>query len=238
MPTTRGATEAKTAPTAGRDLGHRVWRMTFDAVILAGGRSARLGGQPKAELIVDGTALLARTVHASSGAASIVIVGEASATPAAHTILVREDPAFGGPVAAIGAALTALAETDARQADWTLVLACDMPLISTAVPSLIEAASRAGRGTDAVVAVDDSGRTQHLAAVYRTSVLREQLTALGALSGRSMRTLAATMTLTEVATGNATQDIDTWDDAARFGIAAPGTSMYARDGGRSDPGAQ
>ena len=37
--------------------------MEFDAVILAGGRSSRLGGVPKAGLVYDGATLLERSLR-------------------------------------------------------------------------------------------------------------------------------------------------------------------------------
>ncbi|MGO4494169.1 molybdenum cofactor guanylyltransferase, partial [Arthrobacter sp. 2YAF22_2] len=49
--------------------------MEYDAVILAGGRSSRLGGVPKAQLRVDGATLLERSLQAASGARRTVVVG-------------------------------------------------------------------------------------------------------------------------------------------------------------------
>ena len=39
--------------------------MEFDAIILAGGRSSRLGGVPKSGLIYDGATLLERSLQAA-----------------------------------------------------------------------------------------------------------------------------------------------------------------------------
>ena len=49
--------------------------MEFDAVILSGGRSSRLGGVPKSGLIYDGATLLERSLQAAGGAAAAVVVG-------------------------------------------------------------------------------------------------------------------------------------------------------------------
>ncbi len=49
--------------------------MDFDAVILAGGRSSRLGGSPKAGLVIGGQTLLERALQAARGALAMVVVG-------------------------------------------------------------------------------------------------------------------------------------------------------------------
>ena len=90
----------------------------FDAVLLAGGRSSRLGGVPKAGLLVEGTTLLERTCAALSGAGHLVVVGPeadgARAIPGAP-LFVREEPAFAGPAAALVAGLRA---GTGRRAPW------------------------------------------------------------------------------------------------------------------------
>ena len=49
--------------------------MEFDAIILAGGRSSRLGGVPKSGLIYDGATLLERSLSAAGAAVRTVVVG-------------------------------------------------------------------------------------------------------------------------------------------------------------------
>ncbi|MFV0434875.1 MAG: molybdenum cofactor guanylyltransferase [Leucobacter sp.] len=81
----------------------------FDAVVLAGGRGSRLGGADKANLELHGARLIERTVSAARavGAEQIVVVGpQTSAVPGA--IVVRENPSFAGPLAALAAGLDAL----------------------------------------------------------------------------------------------------------------------------------
>jgi choline kinase len=48
---------------------------TFDAVILAGGRSSRLSGTPKALLRLEGKSLLLRTLEAVRRAQRVAVVG-------------------------------------------------------------------------------------------------------------------------------------------------------------------
>lgn len=191
--------------------------MIVGALILAGGRSTRLGSSAKQKLLVDGVPLLARTVRAvrRAGARDVVVVGDESVDDART---VREEPPFGGPVAAVAAGLAALpADTD-----LVLVLACDMPAIDVALPALLAAPE--GDGTIAV----DRGRRQHLALAARPAALAGALAALPALPGAAMRELLAPLDLREAPVPDgATDDIDTWGDAARFG-AVPPTPTGAR----------
>ncbi|MGY3318305.1 molybdenum cofactor guanylyltransferase [Arthrobacter sp. TE12232] len=116
--------------------------MEFDAIILAGGRSARLGGVPKSRLTYDGATLLERSLRAAGGARRVVVVGPDPGDLPAGTLNCREDPPFAGPAAAIAAGLNALAAGHAGRSDagapapFTLVLACDMPRSAVAVRAL------------------------------------------------------------------------------------------------------
>ena len=188
--------------------------MIVDALILAGGRSSRLGGVPKSQLSLEGSSLLSRTVFAVAevSARKTVIAGDQGMDA---VVAIREEPAFAGPVAAIAAGLRALPS----DSDAVLVLACDMPDIRSALPALL-----AGLGRDGAIAVD-RGHRQQLAVVVRTSALVAALAALPTVVGASMRALLDGLDLVAVAVPDAsTDDIDTWDDAARFGATAPLTS--------------
>ncbi len=185
--------------------------MVIDALILAGGRSSRLAGSAKQELRIDGVTLLERTIGAARavGARAVVVVGD-EAPEGVNTV--REEPAFAGPVAALDAGLRALR----GDADAVLVLACDMPGIAAALPAL----ARAFDG-DGVIAVD-RGRRQQLALLVRSAALRDALEALPTLVDISVRAVLERLHLTDVAVPDgATDDIDTWDDAARFGAVPP-----------------
>ncbi|WP_308813095.1 NTP transferase domain-containing protein [Arthrobacter sp. PAMC25284] len=70
--------------------------MEFDAVILAGGRSARLSGVPKAGLLVDGSTLLALALRAARGARRVVVVGPDPGTLPDSVLNCREEPPFAG----------------------------------------------------------------------------------------------------------------------------------------------
>jgi CTP:molybdopterin cytidylyltransferase MocA len=70
----------------------------YDAVILAGGRGSRLGAS-KPDLRVGGLRLLDIALAAASGAGRIVVVGDVDVPTG--VLRTREEPAFGGPVAAL-----------------------------------------------------------------------------------------------------------------------------------------
>ncbi|MCO4254997.1 NTP transferase domain-containing protein [Pseudarthrobacter cellobiosi] len=125
--------------------------LDFDAVILAGGRSSRLGGVPKQSLTYDGDSLLRRSAAAAGGARAAVVVGpDAGEVPAgeipAGFLRCREEPPFSGPAAAIAAGLAALAAAGGSRPGLTLVLACDMPNVEQAVVALKAALRARARG--------------------------------------------------------------------------------------------
>ncbi|KZE92753.1 Molybdenum cofactor guanylyltransferase [Agromyces sp. NDB4Y10] len=189
-----------------------------DAVILAGGRAARLGGVSKPDLMVDGRRLLTTAVDAAraAGCERIVVVGPAELA-APGCLRAREEPPFGGPVAALSAGLAALGPVSGAD---VLVLACDMPDVGAAVTRLA-AARGAYPDRDGVALVDASGRTQWLAMRCARAALERALDAIApdgdraALHGAPMRRLAASVDLATVADGGSTHDIDTWGDLAR-----------------------
>ncbi|CCG05089.1 molybdenum cofactor guanylyltransferase [Blastococcus saxobsidens] len=133
----------------------------YSAVVLAGGRAARLGGRHKPQLRVGDRTMIAAALAAVADASSRVVVGPPQEVPAGVT-LTREDPPGGGPVAALRAGLAAV------ETDVVAVLAGDLPFVTG---SLIgELRRRLQR--DGVLVVDDSGRDQVLLGVWRSAALR------------------------------------------------------------------
>ncbi|MEQ4519459.1 NTP transferase domain-containing protein [Pseudarthrobacter sp. B907] len=212
--------------------------MEFDAVILAGGRSTRLGGVPKARLTATGTSLLDLTLKAAGGARRIVVVGPELGGLPPQVLRCREEPPFSGPAAAIAAGLAALAGEHAGAGEQaaggpaaqTLVLACDMPRVAAAVGALLAAADGPaegpGGGRDGVMAVAPDGRTQPLAGLYRTAALQRAVgdaARRNALEGGSVFALLASLELRTVPVPpGSTDDVDTWDDASALGVSDPG----------------
>lgn len=224
--------------------------LAFDALILAGGRSSRLGGVPKQSLVFRGQTLLERALDAAAGARRTVVVGDggflpsrgavSNPVPPAHwppgVLTCREEPPFAGPAAAIAAGLDTLGR-HGGVAPFTLVLACDMPLASEAVAVLWEALSASaaspwGGDGGGMMARSGDGRAQPLAAFYSTPGLKQacvELAARNALVNGSVRALLASLDVQLVTVpAGSTSDVDTWDDAAALGIAA-GSQCESKD---------
>lgn len=193
--------------------------MNFDAIVLAGGRSKRLGGADKSAFLLDGMTLLERVCAAVAGAGRIVIVGTVDDPPYGIEV-VLEDPPFGGPAAGIGAGLAALGPASS---EFVAVLACDLPYAAAAFAALHSKAAH-GFDADALIAADGSGRRQTLLGIYRVSSLRTAVENTGSLDGLSVRSLIAGLTLAEVAVPQgSTLDVDTWHDVEELGIDRGGT---------------
>jgi molybdopterin-guanine dinucleotide biosynthesis protein A len=196
----------------------------IDALVLAGGRSARLGGFSKAALQYRGSSLLARTVDAVGGARGTVVVGSVPSDihlPASVAVT-REQPPFSGPAAAIGAGLAALdALASDEPAEVLVVVACDMPNVDGAMRALW-ASLPLGHSADGIIALDATGHHQPLVAMYRANALRgavDSFRGSGTLDGLSVRALVAGLHLVAVPVPEgSTDDVDTPEDAARAGI--------------------
>jgi molybdopterin-guanine dinucleotide biosynthesis protein A len=180
------------------------------AIVLAGGRGSRLGGFDKSAVEVDGRPLLDHVLDAVRGCAPVIVVGPPGIVRPGVTT-VREDPPFGGPVAAIAAALDALAPTlpgaPAPPAE-TWLLACDLPRADRIVELLEHEPIGEAAG---VVLADAEGREQWLAGRYRTAALRDALAGLSRVDGASMRRLWARNPPRLVPDRDgAALDLDTW----------------------------
>lgn len=184
----------------------------FDAIVLAGGRATRLGGVDKPALDVGAVTLLDRAVAAVAGAGRVVVVGPRRPV-AGEVVWCREEPAGGGPAAAIAAGL------EHTGAEVVVVLAADLPWVAPAVPRLLAAVGTepAGDlGVDVAVLVDAEGRRSYLAAAWRRSALTRAVTAMGDTSGAAARRLFEGADIIEVRDpAGWGEDCDTWDDVDR-----------------------
>lgn len=183
------------------------------AVLLAGGRAARVDGAVKPLFDVAGTTLLHRAVTAvtDAGARPITVVGPVL-DPALAVDWVREDPPFGGPAAAVVAALES--RPPASDREWTIVLACDLPAAGAAVRRLTADLGLLPADTDGICLGDQASRPQWLTGIYRTRVLRAAASALPD-RGRDapVRALLAELAIAVVAAPpDLTRDVDTWED--------------------------
>lgn len=183
--------------------------VAYDAVVLAGGRGARLGGVDKAALEVGGRTLLSRALAATGGAARTIVVGPSRPLPPG-VLTVIEHPPGGGPAAALAAGLVAV------EAEVVVALACDLPhLTGDRVARLVRTLS-ARAAADGVAYTDEEGRRQPLAAAYRAAVLRSAYHRLGEPHGASLHRLTRLLTVIELADDPETaMDCDTWADVAR-----------------------
>ncbi|MGA5322045.1 NTP transferase domain-containing protein [Streptomyces seoulensis] len=197
----------------------------YDAVVLAGGGARRLGGADKPGVRVGGRALLDRVLAACVDAATTVVVADPRAT-ARPVRWAREEPAGGGPVAALDAGLRL------TTAEYAVVLSADLPFLGADTVHRLLAALR-DSDADGAMLTDDDGRDQPLVAAYRTASLRGALAALatghaehadqaehaahtdrGTLTGLPLRRLTGALRLTRLTDPLASFDCDTWEDIA------------------------
>lgn len=197
--------------------------MLIDAIVLAGGRSSRLDGVPKSSLRFEGRTLLQRTIDAVSFARAIVMVGPGNGLPTGVLTAV-EEPRFAGPAAGIAAGLGRLVDDQELPADYTFVLACDMPRAESAVAALHTALGQPC-ASDGLIASGRDDHLQPLAAVYETGALSAVVAEHrgdASLIGLSVFRLIAGLSLTPVIVPDgSTDDVDTWQDAEKFGITTP-----------------
>jgi molybdopterin-guanine dinucleotide biosynthesis protein A len=186
---------------AGRDLG---------AVVLSGGRGARLGGTDKAAIELGGRTLLERALDALVDVTEVVVVGPEVPTRR-RVQFTSEDPPGGGPAAGLLAGVRAFDVPPT----WVVVLAVDMPLVTAQTVRRLVAAARAGGS----LLVDDHGRTQPLCAVYSVAALERTAAKAADPSGHALavRHLIAGLDLERVpATGEEAHDVDTPADLAHL----------------------
>lgn len=168
--------------------------MRLGAIILAGGRSARMG-RAKESLPFRGDTLLGHAAHTLAACCErvVVVARDAAQTlpPLPAGVARTHDAVAGrGPLAGLLAGLRWLARDGAfAPGDAAFVTACDHPFLSGAV--VRELADRLGPH-DAVVPRAD-GALQPLCAVYRLAVAAA-CEALLATDDASPRALAAAVT--------------------------------------------
>ncbi len=184
--------------------------VVFDAVVLAGGQGSRMGGVSKADLQIGGRRLLDRVLAACAGAGVVVVVGDVEVPDG--VVLTREDPPGTGPAAGLQAGLLA-----SGGQPWTLVLACDLPGATDAVPTLLTAAEAARPDADGVCLARPDGGTEWLCALYRTPALGRAFDAYGDPRNRSVRGLIGLLSVDTVpGPAGSGDDVDTWEDHDRW----------------------
>jgi molybdopterin-guanine dinucleotide biosynthesis protein A len=137
-----------------------------EAFILTGGRSSRMGTD-KSQLLIDGqtfTARIAETLVKLTGSVTVVGSEAGSSLPSVPDVY----PQWGA-LGGLHAALSACGR------EWAIVVACDLPFVTTELFSFL-AEKRLGH--DAVVPIQEDGRPQPLAALYRVEPCLERATEL------------------------------------------------------------
>jgi len=143
-----------------------------DVVVLAGGRSSRFGAD-KLALLLDSV------LDGLPAQACVVCVGPPRATRREGVLWVREEPAFGGPLAGVAAGMVV------GSAPVVVVAGGDMPGVGLAVQGLLAALGEAPGTHDGAVLVDARGRPQLLASAWHRDRLTEVLAHIGANSDDS-----------------------------------------------------
>ena len=178
------------------------------AVILTGGTAVRLDGADKASIELGGLTLLEHALGAMLDVDEVVVVGDPVPTTRPVTFT-REDPAGGGPAAGVLAGMRCFA----RRPELLVVLAVDMPLVtSSTVRRLVEALLADDRSHGAAL-IDAGRKLQHLCAVYSFAALESARPPYEEEHGLSMKALLGSLRITHVpAFGPESRDVDTWAD--------------------------
>lgn len=143
--------------------------------VLAGGRSTRMGQDKASLLLPDGTSLLERAWRLLSALVAPAWVCCAPGSPRPGYPCRIDEKAGEGPARGVAAALAAAREHGAER---VLIVACDLPLLTSELLAvLLNAPARPG-ALATVYANAEIGKAEMLAGVYRVealSALREGL---------------------------------------------------------------
>ncbi|MDK8500214.1 NTP transferase domain-containing protein [Corynebacterium pseudodiphtheriticum] len=155
-------------------------------IILAGGRSERMGGIDKSTIRLNGTRLidhqLAGVLSLGVEKRAIVIVSTKQlAAEISHT---AENPAFGGPLAGISAGLSAIPTGAQRVA----ILSVDAPDSWQLLPALMAELTRHTE-RDAAIIEDEAGIANPLCSVWKSERLQANLAEIGAAHNKPARAL-------------------------------------------------
>lgn len=176
----------------------------FSAVILAGGRSSRMG-LPKATLPFGPSTILERLLDSLGDRFDEVIVvaaplgdepfsidrvlaRRAGRSDAVCPVIVRDDEAFEGPVAALRRGLTR------ARSEISFACSCDLPLLRAGLAALL--CARLPADADAAIPLI-GGKLQPLCAAYRRG---PAVTALAAMEASGERRLTLVAERLKVAT--------------------------------------
>jgi molybdopterin-guanine dinucleotide biosynthesis protein A len=152
----------------------------YDAVVLTGGRSSRLGGLHKPGVSLGGRTIGARVLDAVRDADRTVVVGP-QVPGTTVDLITREEPPGAGPVAGLAAGLIGVL------APAVATLGGDLPFLDRAAVLELRTALNEDPAAAAALYVDDEGRDQPLCAVWSTEALRAALARVGGPGGVPLR---------------------------------------------------
>ncbi len=140
-------------------------KKNVDAVILAGGKSSRMGGQHKGSLICGNETFTQHLINEAGKVADQIWLsyGKEVREEYAGCHIVKDEYLDCGPIGGIHAALKN------AEADTVIVTACDMPFMGAEFFEML--LDQMEDGIDGVVPREADGRLHPLAAVYRKDIL-------------------------------------------------------------------
>ena len=158
-------------------------------ILLSGGESKRFGTD-KSQALIDGKPLIS-ILKLYFDSADVIEVGS---------------EVKGGPVAAINSVIEKI------DSEEVAIFATDMPFAPRILPEL-----QAALINEAALPIDETGRLQPLAAIYRTSALASALSELAQIENASMHSLLIHLQIDEVKVKSPELliDIDTEADLVR-----------------------
>jgi len=156
-------------------------------VVLAGGAARRMGGVDKASLELAGVTMLDRVLLAARPLCRpLVVVGPPRPSVVGGVEFLLEVSVGGGPVPAIAAGLAAVDRPVGEDsAEIVVLLAADLPLLTTAAITALVDALAGGRS--AAAALDPRRGPVPLLAAYRRAPLAARLADLGPDAGADRR---------------------------------------------------
>ncbi len=136
------------------------------AIILAGGRSERMGSDDKAWIGYKGTPLLQHAINLLSPQVDTIVISchtlEAPYTALPQRVVADESPLFRGPLAGV------MSATKEVTSEWILVVPCDMPELPA---NLVKRLREHLEKHDLAVAYDGTRRQHLVFMARRTTVL-------------------------------------------------------------------
>jgi molybdopterin-guanine dinucleotide biosynthesis protein A len=162
-------------------------RAEISAIVLAGGRSSRFGGDKLAAVVGDGTLLDAAIAGVSEVAEDVVVVlapGDERTVAAGPAVRIVADPErFGGPLVGL------LAGLEAVRQPLVIVAGGDMPSLRPDVLSLMLRTLASADVAFGAVILEQLGRPVPLPAAVRTGAATDVARRLVGDGERSLRSL-------------------------------------------------